>query len=70
MHINEGGVDRILRLMVGVALLAVAYFYLDGTWAWVASIVGAVAILTGAVGICPTYALIGFDTCPFKRHTH
>ncbi len=70
MHINEGGVDRILRLMVGVALLAVAYFYLDGTWAWVASIVGAVAILTGAVGICPAYALIGFDTCPFKRHTH
>ena len=70
MQINEGGVDRILRLIVGVALLAVAYFCLDGTWAWVASIVGAVAILTGAVGICPAYALAGFNTCPLTQNAH
>ncbi len=68
MNINEGGADRVVRLIVGIALLAAAYFYFQGTWAWVAGIVGAVALLTGAVGICPAYAILGIDTCPLKRN--
>ena len=67
---NEGGLDRIARVVVGLALLAAAYFYLDGTWAWVAGIVGVIALATGVVGICPAYALLGLNTCPIKAHTH
>ena len=67
MNINEGGADRVVRLIVVIALLAAAYFYFQGTWAWVAGIVGAVALVTGAVGICPAYAILGIDTCPLKR---
>ncbi len=67
---NEGGVDRIVRVVVGLALLAAAYFYLDGTWAWVTGIVGVIALITGVVGICPAYALLGLNTCSMKPHTH
>ena len=66
MTMNEGGIDRAVRVIVGLGLLAAAYFYLDGTWAWVAGIVGAVALVTGAVGICPAYSILGLNTCPFK----
>ena len=69
MNINEGGADRVVRVIVGIALLAAAYFYFEGTWAWVAGIVGAVALATGAVGICPAYAILGIDTCPLKSRT-
>ena len=67
MKVNEGGVDRILRVIVGIVLIAGAYLYLDGTWAWVAGVVGAIAFLTGAIGICPAYAIMGFNTCPVRR---
>jgi len=66
---NEGGVDRTVRIIVGLGLVAAAYFYLDGMWAWVAGIVGVVAWVTGIIGICPAYAVLGISTCPLKSHT-
>ena len=67
MKVNEAGIDRIIRVIVGIALLAAAYLSLDGTWAIVAYVVGAVLFVTGAVGVCPAYAIFGLSTCPLKK---
>jgi hypothetical protein len=64
MTINIGSVDRILRVIVGLALLAWALGYFPGygasVWGWV----GLVPLLTGVFGYCPAYSLIGVNTCP------
>jgi len=62
MKFNVGGIDRILRIVVGLALVGWA---LSGcpVWAWV----GLVAVGTGAIGFCPLYPLIGLNTCSAKK---
>lgn len=67
MSMNEGGWDRMLRVVAGLILLAAAYYSLEGTSAWVVGVVGAIALLTGAIGWCPAYAIFGFNTCPLKH---
>jgi hypothetical protein len=64
---NEGTMDRALRIAVGAALLA--WFYLDsGTGAaHYAKLIGLVPLLTGLIGTCPIYSLLGVSTCPMKR---
>lgn len=62
MKANEGTVDRVLRLVLGVALLAVALFVLDGAAAVVVGVVAFVPIITGAVGYCPLYAVARIRT--------
>lgn len=59
MHKNIGTIDRVVRAVVGVALIAWA---LTGgpVWAWI----GVIPLLTAAVSICPLYSLIGIRTCP------
>lgn len=65
MTTNEGSVDRIVRAIVGVALLVVAFAgMVTGAWAWVLGIVGAVLLVTGAVGFCPLYGVLGMRTTP------
>jgi hypothetical protein len=64
---NEGSMDRILRVVVGLALLA--WFFLDqgaGFWHY-AKLIGIVPVLTGLVGWCPVYTILGVSTCPMKR---
>lgn len=61
MKFNVGGIDRILRVVLGVALVAWALFG-GPIWAWI----GVVPLLTGLVSFCPIYALLGFNTCPMK----
>jgi hypothetical protein len=70
METNQGPVDRIVRSIVGAALLAVVVFSLEGPIALVEGAialaigaVGAVTLLTGLIGWCPTYALLGISTC-------
>jgi hypothetical protein len=70
MDTNQGPVDRIVRSIVGAALLAVVVFSLEGPIALVEGAialaigaVGAVTLLTGLIGWCPTYALLGISTC-------
>lgn len=56
---NEGTVDRALRVIVGLVLL---YFAATGhytPWSWI----GVVPLLTGLVGTCPLYSLLGINTC-------
>lgn len=64
---NEGTVDRALRVAVGVALIV--WFFLDqGQVFWhYAKLIGAVPILTGLIGWCPLYAVLGISTCPIKK---
>ena len=59
---NEGGVDRIVRVVLGIALLALGLFWAQAPWNWVLDIVGVIALVTGVIGFCPLYALLGFHT--------
>lgn len=62
MKLNVGGIDRILRIVVGLAL--VAWAVMGGpVWAWI----GIVLLATGAMGFCPLYPLLGMSTCPAKK---
>lgn len=62
---NVGFLDRLVRIVVGVALLAFALGYiLPGTgWNWLGWI-GVVPILTALLGWCPAYTLFGISSCP------
>ncbi|MBA4072210.1 MAG: DUF2892 domain-containing protein [Gemmatimonas sp.] len=60
--VNEGTIDRILRVAVGVVLVALALTK-GWMWAWI----GVVPILTGAIGVCPIYSIFGINTCGVKK---
>lgn len=60
---NVGGIDRILRITIGAALVLAAATGTLGVWAWL----GVVPLATGLTGWCPPYALLGFNTCAMKK---
>ena len=60
---NVGGVDRILRIVVGVVLLALAASGQVGAWGWV----GVILLATGLFSFCGAYTLFGFNTCPMPE---
>lgn len=63
MSVNMGSIDRLLRVILGLALLAFAFFGpADIAWKWVGYI-GVVPLLTAAIGWCPAYTLLGIRTC-------
>lgn len=62
MKANVGGIDRTLRILAGIVLLALV-FVLEGNARWLA-LIGFVPLATGLVGYCPAYALFGMSTCP------
>lgn len=64
MKRNVGGIDRVLRILVGVAILS-ALALLDGPSRWL-GLVGIVPLGTALVGWCPLYPLFGIDTCRAK----
>lgn len=57
---NEGTLDRALRVIVGLALIAMVFVGPQVAWGWI----GVVPLLTGLVGFCPLYRLVGLNTCP------
>jgi len=59
MKINEGGIDRALRIIVGVVLIALVFVGPKTPWGWI----GLIPLITGLVGICPLYAILGINTC-------
>mgnify|MGYP003347255909 CR=1 FL=1 len=63
MKANVGGIDRILRAVVGIALIALAATHVIGVWGYI----GVVPLLTALVGFCPAYTLLGLNTCPLKN---
>ena len=63
MEFNVGSIDRILRIVVGLALIGATLTGLIGVWGWV----GAVLLVTGVFKFCPAYALLGMNTCPMEK---
>ena len=63
MNKNVGGVDRMVRIGAGVALIGLAATGTVGLWGYV----GVVPLLTGLVGWCPPYAIFGWNTCATKK---
>ena len=62
MKTNVGGLDRIIRIVVGLVLVGLALSGTVGVWGWL----GIVPLATGAMGWCPPYAIFGFNTCAVK----
>lgn len=63
MKMNEGKVDRILRVVVGLGVLSLAFFGPQTPWAYL----GLVPLVTGIVGVCPLYSVLGFSTCELGK---
>ena len=59
MKANVGTVDRVLRIILGLALIALTVVGKIGPWGWV----GLVPLLTGVVRFCPAYTLLRCRTC-------
>lgn len=59
MNANIGGVDRIIRIVTGLALIAWVVFAGGPVWAWI----GIVPIATGLLNFCPAYSILGISTC-------
>jgi hypothetical protein len=63
MKTNESTLDRIIRIVLGIALLGLrAANVVMGTLGWVFLIVGAIALVTGLIGFCPLYTLLKIKT--------
>ena len=62
MKVNEGKADRIFRVVVGLGLLSLVFIGPQTMW----GLVGLVPLLTGAIGFCPLYKVVGLSTCPLS----
>jgi hypothetical protein len=63
MPTNEGTIDRALRIIVGLGILSLVFVGPQTPWGWI----GVVPLVTGLIGYCPAYSLIGLNTCPMKK---
>lgn len=63
---NVGGIDRVARIVLGLALLAGYAFNSDGSYSWL-YLLGIVPLATGLIGWCPPYSLLGINTCKLRR---
>lgn len=59
MKCNVGGFDRVLRIVAGLALIALAATGTVGLWGWI----GVVPLATGLFRFCPLYPLLGMNSC-------
>ena len=62
---NEGSLDRLLRIVAGVVLLALVFVGPHTPLGWI----GVVPLLTAAAGSCPLYTVLGASTCPVEKRT-
>ncbi len=60
---NEAGWDRVLRVLLGVALLSQTVVGWQSLW----GLVGLVPLATGLLGHCPLYQIVGLQTCPVPK---
>ncbi|WBV45019.1 YgaP-like transmembrane domain [Pseudoroseomonas cervicalis] len=65
MTCNVGGIDRVLRLLIGLALLSLP-LWLEGPWRW-AGLLGLLPLGTALLRHCPAYPRLGLDTCRERR---
>ncbi len=60
---NEGTVDRAVRVLAGIAVVSLAFIGPKTPWGYL----GLIPIVTGLLGSCPAYTLLGLSTCPMKK---
>ncbi len=65
MKSNVGSLDRVLRIVVGLAVLSL-FLFLEGAAKWW-GLVGLVPLGTGLMGSCPLYSILGLSTCPAAK---
>ena len=63
MKSNVGGIDKILRIVIGAGLIGASVAGLLPVWGYI----GIVPLATGLMGWCPAYPLLGMSTCPMKK---
>lgn len=63
MKTDVGGIDRMLRIVLGLVLIGLTLNGTIGVWGWL----GVVPLATGAIGWCPLYAIFGINTCAVKK---
>lgn len=63
MKFNVGTIDRVIRVVLGAVLMALAATGTVGWWGWI----GVVPLATGLFKFCPAYAMVGLSTCPAEK---
>ena len=63
---NVGSLDRIARIILGLALLAGYFLNGDGAYGWL-YLIGIVPLATGLMSSCPIYSILGLNTCPIDK---
>jgi hypothetical protein len=63
MSVNMGQIDRMIRGLVGLVLLALVFVGPQTPWGWI----GLIPLVTAIVGVCPAYSLLGIRTCPAQK---
>jgi hypothetical protein len=60
---NEGTIDRALRIIFGLILISLVFVGPQTAWGWV----GVIPLVTGAIGSCPLYSILGINTCSISK---
>lgn len=63
MKVNEGSIDRVVRIVAGLVLISLVFIGPQSPWGWI----GILPLATGLIGWCPAYTLFGIDTCKMKK---
>ncbi len=63
---NVGGIDKIARIVIGLALIAGFFLNTDGAYRWM-YLLGIIPLATGLMGTCLLYTVLGLNTCPMKK---
>jgi len=64
---NVGTIDRIIRIVVGLALLAGFFLNPEASLRWL-FLIGIIPLVTGLFSTCPLYSILGMSTCPTRRN--
>ena len=68
MKKNMGGTDRIIRIIVALAVVALYYFkVVDGTLVYILLALASVFLLTSFISFCPLYTILGLNSCKLKK---
>lgn len=63
---NVGTIDRALRIILGLALLAGFFLNADAAYRWL-YLLGIIPLATGLMSSCPLYSVLGLSTCPIRK---
>lgn len=61
---NVGGADKIIRIIAGLVLLSLVFIGPQTPW----GLIGLVPLITGLMGTCPLYSILGMNTCPASKN--